>query len=84
MKNLFAPYCGDFFRDKLDLIAQALMEKETLSAQELKEIVFGEEKTESEEPFMKDPPNPPPVPVELVKREVEPPEVPDASTPTPV
>ena len=32
---------------ELDLIAQALIEKETLTAAELKEIVFGKEETET-------------------------------------
>jgi cell division protease FtsH len=70
-------------RDKLDKIAQALIDKETLSAQELKDIVFGEEKPEFEIPFVKD--DPPPVPVNLVKSsEVEQPKFDDGSTPTPV
>ncbi len=43
-------------RDKLDLIAQALMDKETLTAAELKAIVFGERET----PSMIQPPPPPP------------------------
>ena len=34
-------------RHELDLIAQALIEKETLTAAELKEIVFGKEETET-------------------------------------
>ena len=67
-------------RDKLDSIARALIDKETLSAQELKDIVFGVEVPEIEQPFIKDPP-----PVDLAKPEVvEQPEVPDNSTPTPV
>ena len=69
-------------RDSLEKIATALMDKETLSAQELKEIVFGEEKTEFEKPFIKDD-DPPPVTVELTKPEnIEPPKMPD--TPAPV
>ncbi|MBO4779726.1 MAG: cell division protein FtsH, partial [Selenomonadaceae bacterium] len=62
-------------RDKLDLIAKALLDKETLSAQELKDIVFGEEKPEFEKPFVKD--ELAPEPVNLVKSlEVEQPESP--------
>ena len=69
-------------RDKLEAIAKALIDKETLSAEELKAIVFGEEKTEFEKPFIKEPPS---VTVELTKaEEVEQPKVPDSSTPTPV
>ena len=34
-------------RDKLDIIAQALIEKETLTAAELKAMVFGEDKSET-------------------------------------
>ncbi|MBR7024650.1 MAG: ATP-dependent zinc metalloprotease FtsH [Selenomonadaceae bacterium] len=69
-------------RDKLDAIAKALIDKETLTAQELKEIVFGEEPTEFEKPFIKEPP---PVTVELTKsEEVEQTKLPDSSTPTPV
>ena len=69
-------------RDSLEKIATALMDKETLSAQELKDIVFGEEKTEFEKPFIKDD-DPPPVTVELTKPEnIEPPKMPD--TPAPV
>ena len=71
-------------RDKLEAIAKALMDKETLSAQELKDIVFGAEKTELEKSLIKEPP---PVTVELTKsaaEEVEQPKIPDTSTPTPV
>ena len=69
-------------RDKLDEIAKALIDKETLTAQELKDIVFGEEQTEFEKPFIKEPP---PVTVELTKsEEVEQTKLPDSSTPTPV
>ena len=69
-------------RDKLEAIAQALIDRETLSAQELKDIVFGAEKTELEKPFIAEPP---PVTVELTKpEEVEQTKIPDSSTPTPV
>lgn len=70
-------------RDKLEAIAKALIDKETLTAQELKDIVFGEEKTEFEKPFIKDPPSPPePVSVELIKpAEDEQPKIPDDPTP---
>ena len=64
-------------RDKLERIAQALMDKETLSAQELKDIVFGEEKTPFEQTFLKD--EPPPAPVELLKPSAEA-ELPDTPT----
>ena len=57
-------------RDKLEQIAQALMDKETLTAQELKDIVFAN-KVQLEKPPVADEPPPPPEPVELVK-EVEP------------
>ena len=69
-------------RDKLEAIAKALMDKETLSAQELKDIVFGAEKTELEKSLIKEPP---PVTVELTKpvAEVEQPKIPDTPTPTP-
>ena len=68
-------------RDKLEKIAMALIDKETLSAQELKEIVFGEEKVELEKPLIKEPP---PVTVELTKpAEVEQPKFPDSPTPDP-
>ncbi len=75
-------------RDKLDKIAAALLDKETLSAQELKDIVFGTEPPKLENPFTKDPPSPPPVEVELSKPEVveqpaDRPQVPDTN-PTPV
>ena len=69
-------------RDKLEKIAAALIDKETLTAQELKEIVFGEDKPEFEMPPPKD--EPPPVLVELKKPVVvEQPKMPDGSTPTP-
>lgn len=69
-------------RDKLDLIAQALIDKETLSAQELKDIVHGVEVPEIEQPFIKEPP---PVTVDLSKPEVvEQPKLPDESSSTPV
>ena len=76
-------------RDKLDAIAATLLDKETLSAQELKDIVFGVEPPTIENPFMKDPPSSPPVPVELTKPEVveqpaEQAQVPDDTAPTPV
>ena len=68
-------------RDKLEKIAQALMDKETLTAQELKDIVFGGEKISLEKP--KDEPPPEVVSVDLVK-EVEQPKIPDGSAPDPV
>ena len=69
-------------RDKLEEIAKALIDKETLSAQELKEIVFGEEQTEFEKPFIKEPPS---VSVDLVKPEVvEEPKLNEEPTSTPV
>ena len=72
-------------RDKLDAIAAALLDKETLTAQELKDIVFGTEPPTFENPFEKDPPSSPPVIVELSKPEVaEQPQVPDGTEPTPV
>jgi len=64
-------------RDKLDAIAKALIDKETLSAEELKQIVFGAEETTVEKPPAEIE-EPPPVTVELSK------EIPDTSTPTPV
>lgn len=73
-------------RDKLDAIAKALIDKETLSAQELKDIVFGEEKTEVEQLLIKEPPPS----VDLTKPEdikpevVEQPKFDDNSTPTTV
>ena len=69
-------------RDKLEAIAKALMDKETLSEQELKDIVFGAEKTELEKSLIKEPL---PVTVELTKpvEEVEQPKIPDTPTPTP-
>ena len=62
-------------RDKLDAIAKALIEKETLSADELKDVVFGAQETTVEKPPAEIE-EPPPVKVELSK------EIPDASTPT--
>lgn len=71
-------------RDKLDLIAQALMDKETLTAAELKAIVFGERET----PSMIQPPPPPPATLKLTKPTFESlfePEPPTPSgTPSPV
>ena len=69
-------------RDKLEAIAKALIDKETLTSQELKDIVFGAQETEIEKPpaVIEEPP---PVQVELTKAtEVEQPKIPDASTPT--
>lgn len=54
-------------RDALEKIAQALMDKETLTAQELKDIVFGGDKISLQKPPVDDQPPPPPEPVELVK-----------------
>ncbi|MBQ6131573.1 MAG: ATP-dependent zinc metalloprotease FtsH [Selenomonadaceae bacterium] len=68
-------------RDKLEKIAQALIDKETLSAEELKEIVFGATETEIEKPpaVIEEPP---PVTVDLTKpTEVEQPKIPDMPTP---
>ena len=62
-------------RDKLDAIAKALIDKETLSAEELKQIVFGAEETTVEKPPAEIE-EPPPVTVELSK------EIPNTSTPT--
>ncbi|MBQ7493865.1 MAG: ATP-dependent zinc metalloprotease FtsH, partial [Selenomonadaceae bacterium] len=67
-------------RDKLEKIAQALIDKETLSAEELKEIVFGATETEIEKPpaVIEEPP---PVTVDLTKpTEVEQPKIPDMPT----
>ena len=67
-------------RDKLEAIAQALLDKETLTAQELKDIVFGAEVPEFEKPFIKEPP-----PVDLNKpTQLEQPTVPDGSEPATV
>ena len=67
-------------RDKLEKIAAALMDKETLTAQELKEIVFGKDTPELEMPPAEN--EPPPVLVELKKPvDVEQPKMPDAPTP---
>lgn len=54
-------------RDALEKIAQALMDKETLTAQELKDIVFGGDKISLQKPPVDDEPPPPPETVELVK-----------------
>ncbi len=55
-------------RDALEKIAQALMDKETLTSQELKDIVFGGDKISLQKPKDEPPPPPPlPEPVELVK-----------------
>jgi len=68
-------------RDKLDKIAQALLDKETLTAQELKDIVFGGDKVLLEKPPVDNEPPPPPesITVELVK-----PEPPVEPTPNPI
>ena len=75
-------------RDKLEKIAQALIDKETLTAQELKDIVFGEDKINLEKPSVEDEPPPPfeLVTVEPVKpeEEVEQSKIPDGSTPNPI
>ena len=75
-------------RDKLDAIAAALLDKETLSSQELKDIVFGVEPPTLENPFVKDPPSSPPVVVALSKpdevKQADEPKVPDGTEPTPV
>lgn len=66
-------------RDKLEAIAQALLDKETLTSQELKDIVFGAQVPEFEKPFIKEPT------VELNKpAELEQPKLPDGSEPAPV
>ena len=66
-------------RDKLDAIAKALLDKETLSAQELKDIVFGADVPEIEQPPV-DPPT-----VNLDKPDVfEQPKISDDSAPTPI
>ncbi|MBQ7454386.1 MAG: ATP-dependent zinc metalloprotease FtsH, partial [Selenomonadaceae bacterium] len=54
-------------RDKLEAIATALMDKETLTAQELKEIVFGKDVPTLQQPVAVD--EPPPVIVDLSKPE---------------
>ena len=70
-------------RDKLDEIAKALIDRETLTAQELKDIVFGAEQTEIEKPPVEIE-EPPPVIVDLKKSdEIEQTKIPDTSTPTP-
>ena len=68
--------------DKLEAIAKALIDKETLSADELKEIVFGEKQTEFEKPSLEEPP---PVLVDLSKPEdIEQPKIPEGTTPNPI
>ena len=63
-------------RDKLDAIAKALLDKETLSAQELKDIVFGADVPEIEQPPVEPPP------VDLNKPDVfEQPKISDNPTP---
>ena len=65
-------------RDKLEAIAQALMDKETLSSDDLKAIVFAKPPT-IEQLLTKEPP------IDLSKPdEVNQPNVPDNSSPTPV
>lgn len=67
-------------RDKLDAIAQALIDRETLTADELKTIVFGNEPPQIEQPPVEEPP---PVIVELSKpAEIEQPKISDDSSPT--
>jgi cell division protease FtsH len=69
-------------RDKLDAIAQALIDRETLTSDELKTIVFGNEPPQIEQPPVEEPP---PVIVELSKpTEVEQPKISDDSSPTTV
>ena len=64
-------------RDKLEAIAQALIDKETLTSDELKAIVFGNEPPTVEKPALEEPP---PVIVELSKpAQLEQPKIPDAS-----
>ena len=64
-------------RDKLEAIAQALIDKETLTSDELKTIVFGNEPPTVEKPALEEPP---PVIVELSKpAQLEQPKIPDAS-----
>ncbi|MBE8952119.1 MAG: ATP-dependent zinc metalloprotease FtsH [Quinella sp. 1Q7] len=64
-------------RDKLEAIAQALIDKETLTSDELKTIVFGNESPTVEKPALQEPP---PVIVELSKpAQLEQPKIPDAS-----
>ena len=64
-------------RDKLEAIAQALIDKETLTSDELKAIVFGNESPTVEKPALQEPP---PVIVELSKpAQLEQPKIPDAS-----
>ena len=64
-------------RDKLEAIAQALIDRETLTAQELNDIVFGKEVPQIEKAVS------PPVIVDLSKPDVEQPKFPDSSSPTP-
>ena len=68
-------------RDKLDEIAKALIDRETLTAQELKDIVFGAEQKEFEKPPVEIE-EPPPVIVELKKsEEIAQTKIPDTPTP---
>ncbi len=55
-------------RDKLELIAQALMDKETLTAAELKEMVFGKTEDEPKPPTDLTKNDPPEKPIDLVKK----------------
>ena len=70
-------------RDKLDAIANALLDKETVTAQELKDIVFGAKETEIEKPPVEIE-QPPPVIVELTKPAKVEEKIPDNSSPTPI
>ena len=72
-------------RDKLEAIAQALMERETLTSQELKDIVFGKEVLEIEKPLIKEP-EPPKnsLTVDFTKPVDTAADIPDGSAPTPV
>ena len=68
-------------RDKLDVIAQGLLDKETLTAQELKDIVFGAQEIEKPPAEIEQPP----VQVELTKPpQIEQPKIPDEAEPAPV
>lgn len=55
-------------RDKLEMIAQALMDKETLTAAELKEMVFGKSEDDRQPPIDLTKNEPPAGPVDLVKK----------------
>lgn len=55
-------------RDKLEMIAQALMDKETLTAAELKEMVFGKSEDDRQPPIDLTKNEPPTGPVDLVKK----------------